>query len=197
VSIVHPKQAEILTHVIDLLHQHTEENLTMNNIARRLDMAKSTLYEYYDSKPAMVHAALLYVIESNTATLLDPQGFEGLPFQERLEVYFNRLILLTQRKHNMQAVIYHPAVNALAEDLKEKVRTRMVEVYQTTGEMFHDILHQGVEEGVLHQTLSGTALNAIDSLFFGSVLALSEPHNRWDASQTWDAVYQAILKLHQ
>lgn len=182
--------------MIDLLHQHTEEDLTMNNIARRLDMAKSTLYEYYDSKPAMVHAALLYVIESNIATLLDPQGFEGLAFKDRLQVYFNRLILLTQRKHNMQAVIYHPAVNALAEDLKENVRSRMVEVYQTTGETLHDILRQGVQEGVLHQSLKGTALYAIDSLFFGSVLALSEPHNTWEPDTTWHEVYQAILKLH-
>ncbi len=190
------KKQAILEEVLNLLHHHTEETFTMSNLAKHLSIAKSTLYEYFDNKQTMIAQALSYLIETHMQELLALEGEEHQSFDERLKLYFNRLVSLTQKKRSMSSVMYHPEVGALSEALKLQVHAKVQEAYRLSETRLHEIIAQGHREGRLNKALSGGALHAVEALFFGSVIALADPFNQWDQSTLADDVIEALIKLH-
>lgn len=193
---MNPKKQAILENVLDLLHQHTEETFTMANLARHLDMAKSTLYEYFETKQDMIAQALMYLIDQNTQTLLVPEDALLGSFEARVRGYYDRLMTLTKEKRTMSSVMYHPEVGALSEPLKFTIHKKVQEAYRLSEARLHSLLAQGHKEGVLKRRLEGGSLHAVEALFFGSVIALTDPFNQWDAQTMVNDIIEALIKLH-
>ncbi len=194
--MMNPKKRAILERVLDLLHQHTEETFTMANLAKHMNMAKSTLYEYFETKQAMIAQALMFLIDRNIETLLVPEDAAIQAFEPRIASYYHRFMRLTKEKRTMSSVMYHPEVGALSEPLKHTIHKKVQEAYRLSETHLHTILEQGYQEGVLKHRLEGGALHAAHALFFGSIIALTDPFNQWDANTMVRDVIDALIKLH-
>ncbi len=134
---------EILRVAAEVLSEKGYYNTSLEEIAERLDLAKASLYHYFDSKEALLTAALGLVAEEAILRLTAIAG-EGGPAPDRLRrLIIEQLQIITVEYPELSrlflAHLEWPAV----------VRERIADWHAQHDEIFRAVIADGVKAGEL------------------------------------------------
>jgi len=192
------RKNEILNVVLDILsNPNSETKLSVGNVARELNIAKSTIYEYFSKKEEMIIGALTMLFENNKRMLLSVENFESMSFEEAFKAHMMRFLELADKNEIMQTYLHHPEVGALSVANKQVIMQRMRDTLEQIEGRLDEVLSKGKKEGVLKEDIPRNRKHTIQALIFGTIMAISDPFNDWDSEAVIDDVLKSLKTLHQ
>lgn len=179
---------EILRVAAEVLSEKGYYNTSLEEIAERLDLAKASLYHYFDSKEALLTTALGSVAEDAIRRLTAIAGEPG-PATDRLRrLIIEQLQIITVEYPELSrlflAHLEWPAV----------VRERVAEWHTRHDEIFRAVIAEGVKSGeladidisVVRHNLTG-ALNFVPFWF--------KPDGRLPDREAFERVADSVLLM--
>lgn len=195
---MHPKKQAICEVTLKLLSEPSATNkLTLQSIAKHLNIGKSTIYEYYQNKAQIIESALGYLIDQHLEILLSDTSLLKQSFEVAFKTHYQKILDLYQNKQSLQEMMSHSDVAQLPKENKDALLLKMIGAFEQSQQRLYEILSIGIKEKILNDAIDKTQLQSIESLIFGSVLAMAQPHNDWDHSAMVDAIYLNVVRLHQ
>ncbi len=191
------KKHEILKVVLDMLADPDNKHLSISNVAKRVGIGKSTIYEYFDKKEDMIIGAIELMLKRNLDAILGVENFETMPFKEAFFAHFEKLLEIAGNNEMMQNYIHHPDISMLDSEKKLTLMKKMHETFDVIKKRLYEIMEKGIQSGLLKQNISLERTHTIEATIFGAVLAISDPLNNWESSKMIEDVYQSIILLHQ
>jgi len=192
------KRERILQAVLDYLTVHEEGKLTLSNLAVRLDIGKSTIYEYFPNKETLIRESLKLLIQKNAEALLEGERhFETQSFETAFTSHIRRFMEIAEKGQLLHEFSHHPEIATLPREDKRAIYKEMRESMEKTEKRFEAILDKGISEGVLAPLSEQTRLWTIKSLMLGSIIAVSDDDNDWDKEALIKDVLEAVKILHR
>jgi len=164
-------------------------DLTITEIARSVDIGKSTVYEYFKSKDDVIKEALLKMSELNSERIFSIEGIESMKFEEAI------LFEIASESRMMFEVFSKDFQNQLPAAIQEDLMIKMVEVKDLVEQRFVLIMIKGVTEGLISMDQDPISVNVMSGLVIGSMLRYSDSDTNLDIHKFVDRVYQAVLKI--
>ena len=120
------------------------ETISLQTIANEAEIGKSTVYEYFTSKEALIEDAYLSLIKEYHHKLMDniiSDTFEE-SFKKQIKVIIE---VMNEAKSIMQAILHkhHQIINA-------NIRAEIDLISSKINEQYHNILKLGVKEKVIN-----------------------------------------------
>ena len=141
------KRNEILDAALQLVYSKGYDKMTIQDILDELRISKGAFYHYFDSKADVLDALVeRMVVEQVKPLLLSIVRDPHLTALEKLQGYFDTAVRWkTAKKALMMELlkVWYSDENALA---RQKMLATMV---KHVTPLFMEIIHQGVQEGVL------------------------------------------------
>lgn len=194
---MHPKKQAICEVALQLLSSPSENSrFTLQAIADQLNIGKSTIYEYFENKVQIIEASLIYLIDQQFETLFNDDSILEKPFEIAFKTHYQKVLDVNKENQSLQTLMMHSDVAQLPQENKENLLRKMHQSFVKTEKRLQDILAIGIKEKILDSPIEATQFHCIESLIFGSIIALAQPYNMWDHAQMIEAVYQNVIKLH-
>ncbi len=170
-------------------------DLTITEIARSVDIGKSTVYEYFKSKDDVIKEALLKMSELNSERIFSIEGIESMKFEEAFKLQLEILFEIASESRMMFEVFSKDFQNQLPAAIQEDLMIKMVEVKDLVEQRFVLIMIKGVTEGLISMDQDPISVNVMSGLVIGSMLRYSDSDTNLDIHKFVDRVYQAVLKI--
>ena len=170
-------------------------DLTITEIAKSVDIGKSTVYEYFKSKDDVIKEALLRMSDTNTDKIINIENIENMKFEEAFKVQLKVLFKIASESRMMFEVFSKDFQNQLPPAIQGELMIKMQEVKVLVEQRFILIMIKGVNEGLIKVDEDPLNINIISGLVIGSMLRFSDSDTNLDLDKFGDKVYQAILKV--
>lgn len=170
-------------------------DLTITEIAKAVDIGKSTVYEYFKSKDDVIKEALLKMSDMNTGRIINIENIENMKFEEAFKVQLRILFDIASESRMMFEVFSKDFKNQLPPAIQEELMIRMHEVKDLIEQRFALIMFKGVNEGLIIISDDPLSVNIISGLVIGSMFRYSDTDVNLDLVKFVDKVYEALLKL--
>ncbi len=165
------KREDILAVAQRLTYTKGFEQMTIQDVLDDLQISKGAFYHYFESKSALLEALIKRMLDEALGLLLPIVQDPHLPALEKLRRYFAAVFRWrTDRKDLLLEIlrVWYLDDNAL---LRQKVRTAMVERFTP---LLTEIIHQGIQEGVLTPSYPEQVANVVVILRMGLSETLAE-----------------------
>jgi AcrR family transcriptional regulator len=158
------RRDEILDSARKLIFSKGYEQMTIQNVLDDLDIAKGTIYHYFDSKQALLEALIERIQHETEAPLLPILQDPDRSALEKLQGFFD--VLDNLRSANMAGVVklvrvWYTDDNAI---VREKVNAA---VSRQRAPLLNQIVRQGIREGIFTTTYPDHCGEIILSLLQG------------------------------
>ena len=170
-------------------------DLTITEIAKSVNIGKSTVYEYFKSKDDVIKEALLKMSEVNTDRIINIENIESMKFEEAFKVQLIILFKIASESRMMFEVFSKDFQNQLPPAIQGELIEKMHEVKELIEQRFILIMIKGVTEGLILMDQDPLSINVISGLVVGSMLRYSDTDVNLDLHQFVDRVYEAVIKL--
>ncbi|MFW5894310.1 MAG: TetR/AcrR family transcriptional regulator [Bacillota bacterium] len=191
------KRERILEKVLALLSQsNTEDALTISNVARAMDIGKSTLYEYFLSKDEMIEEAMRLLLRKNRETLLNQSERMSLPFEEAFKRHMRRSLELAQSNEIIRNFAHNPEVMKLPTPVKKNMMQAIQEHNLELEKALLDLFEKGEKENILKGPLKKERFRTIEAMIFGLHVAFSWQVNAWNQDDQIDDLYQSLVLIY-
>lgn len=139
------RRDEILDSARKLIFSKGYDQMTIQDILNDLNIAKGTVYHYFDSKQALLEAIIERIQQETEKPFLPILRNQQLTAMEKLQSFFD--ILDTLRSANAAAVarlarIWYTEENAV---VREKVNAAVI---KQRAPLLNEIVRQGIQEGI-------------------------------------------------
>ena len=190
------KEHAIIMAVINLLGEASpDKKLSIANVANALDMAKSTLYEYFDSKETMLYHAVKYLIQQSIDQLMSINLASIPSFKQRFIVHMRAIYDYSQDQKMMQNILRHPEILSLPSTTHERLIEISQQALTTLQQRLSELINDGVKEGVLAAFPPKARLKSVEALILGCIIIMTDPYFKGDANRVIQDAYESILVL--
>ncbi len=194
------RKDEILEALIDIFKtEGMSSDFTMSQLAQKVNIGKSTLYEYFKTKNEIITEAIFKVLNTSIEGIFSRQIKEDATFEETYKGELQYLFELGTSSRFLVSIITPQVTKDLPDECRLDIRTRLQMVGSHYQKRFADIFQLGVEEGVIsgeNILVNGTM---ISSLVIGSLIRMTNAHvddiNQIPIQDYVNAVYVASLKI--
>lgn len=165
------KKELIYDEVLSMLNDRVDyKSITLSEVARRCDMGKSTIYEYFKSKDEMVFNSIIFYL--NKMIKFFSSSFQISTFRTSLKTFMKAVIITMKANYWMVMPwtftdFYAPF---LSEEDAEIITNTLQKCREVIYSLFIEICEKGEDEGTLFE-YSDSALNFA---FNGVIGSLSE-----------------------
>lgn len=184
----------IIEVVIEYIKQDIDvSQVSLSEIAKKADIGKSTVYEYFENKEQLICDTYLYMLTEYEKKLFKPlvkQTFKSA-FVEQIERILNAMknaknlveTIFSQQKH----------ISYMNDKLIDQ---RLKEIKDKMEERFLDIFTQGVMQGVIEQDIEyhKTRGYVIQALITGLLFQFINEQMDIDEKALLDLIYEEVLK---
>lgn len=165
------KRELIYEEVLAMLNDRVDyKSITLSEVAKRCNMGKSTIYEYFASKDEMVFNSIIYYL--NRMIKFFSNGFKVTTFRASLKTFI-KAVTITM-KANFWMVMPWTFLDNYAPFLTEEDADTITEMLYKCKEviltLFTSICHKGEEEGTLFKIDDAT----INFAYNGVIGSLTE-----------------------
>ncbi len=170
-------------------------DLTMTEIAKTVDIGKSTIYEYFKSKDDVMKSALLKMSENSVDRIFNIENIETMMFEEAFKTQIIVLYQIASESRMMFEVFSKDFKSQLPQAIQAEFVCKIHEVKDLIEQRFIMIMVKGVTEGVMSMNDDPLSINVISGLVIGSMLRYSDADLDLDLHKFVDKVYEAVVKL--
>lgn len=146
------RKNEILDALGDMLQsQGLHADFTISELARKVDIGKSTIYEYFATKDELISEAMIRIFENAMARInqrtIDPNADFERAFQDELRFVFD----LARESSAIFRFLTPEFRDTIPATLKGEFALVMRDTTKRYEALFAAILHRGVEEGLVDE----------------------------------------------
>lgn len=190
------RKEEILNAVINGFHQEgfTME-MTLSQIAKKVNIAKSTLYEYFKNKEEMYTEAILLMISKNVSAALQIDRIDELVFKDAFKAQLSLLLNVACQSRMMLEMFTKNFINKLPDSIRIGLQKTMEQATIEISNRFIMIFTKGINEGLLQPNLDPIKVEVITCMIVGGVVRVSDKSLNIDENAFVDEVYQTALLL--
>lgn len=162
------KKELIYDEVLAMLNDRVDyKSITLSEVARRCDMGKSTIYEYFKSKDEMVFNSIVFYL--NKMIKFFSSSFQISTFRTSLKTFLKAVIITMKANYWMVMPwtftdYYAPF---LSEEDADIITNTLYKCREVIFSLFTEICEKGEDEGTLFE-YSESALNFAFSGLIGS-----------------------------
>lgn len=194
------RKAEILDALIDIFEaKGIQSDFTISELARKVDIGKSTIYEYFNTKDEILSEAMLRIFHSAVTSIHDRKVNQALSFELALKEELRFVFQLATSSSFIFELLTPEFQDTIPTSVKGDFANDMKKTAQHYEELFRDIVVKGLEEGVLQD--KNLPLNGMlfGSLVSGSITRLTHINNtsiaNIDIEEYIDAIYRTVIKI--
>ncbi len=193
------RRDEILDALISIFRQDgIGSDFTISQLAKKVDIGKSTIYEYFSTKDEILSEAIYRVFDQSLQKINDhpltDDRFE-IVFKSELE----NILSLALNSRFLFNIVTPNFRKHIPENHKEEMTLRMKGVTKFYNGRFEEIFSKGVQEGLLEPTLLFENQLLIQSLVTGSIVRLGNANLELDIDldikDYINKVYNVVLKM--
>lgn len=170
-------------------------DLTITEIAKSVNIGKSTVYEYFKSKDDVIKEALVKMSDLNTDRIINIDDIENMTFEDSFKTQLVILFQIASESRMMFEVFSKDFKNQLPLAIQGELMEKMHEVKELIEQRFIMIMIKGVTEGLISMDQDPLSVNVISGLVVGSMLRYSDADTNLDINKFVDKVYEAVIKL--
>lgn len=173
------KKIKIFNAVLDeIREQGIPVQITIADIAKKANIGKGTVYEYFESKDQIIAETILYLIDISTREITKPID-ESLSFEEAL-VYFHKNIFRVLNDNNgVYSLFISKNIMSIAND---EVRNLLKNSFETKQCIFKDffvqLIKRGVNEGVISIYDDQFHLELVRKIIFMTTMDMTLGHKK-------------------
>ena len=194
------RKSEIIEALITKLRENgLSANFTISELARTVDIGKSTIYEYFSTKEEILTAAITTIFTDSINSILDRDvvivGDFKPVLKEELEFIFN----VALNNKFIVSIVSPEFRNSVPSEMQDIFKETMKNVVKHYEERFKNIFEQGIKEDIIKEENIEVNGMLIASLVTGSIMryfnSTSELLKPIAVDVYIEAVYDAILKI--
>ena len=194
------RKDEILDALVDIFRQKgVGSDFTISELARKVNIGKSTIYEYFSTKDDILKEAIGRVIGTSIERIFDRNSIEGHTFEEAFKSEMRFLFDLAKSSRFLIGLITPELRRSMPANHQEDFKEQMQNVAKYYEKRFVDIFTKGIEEGIFNQENVAINTMLISSLVTGSIIryanADSAVTEALNIEEYIDALHQATIKL--
>lgn len=193
------RKEEILDALIVIFRkQGIGSDFTMSQLAKEVNIGKSTIYEYFSTKEEVLQLAICRVVDETVDVVQNREvlqsGFEEV-FKSELLTLFN----IAFESRFLFSLITPGFKNTMHEQHQKEMSDKIQSVAKLYKSRFLSIFTEGITEGLLQPDLVKENQLIISSMVTGSIMNLAnskvELTDNLDVKQYINKVYDAVIKL--
>lgn len=191
------KKEAILDSVLEILsNPDTKKKLTISNIAKTLDIGKSTIYEYFTHKEQMIEEAIMLMINRNESLLLGIHDFETLSFKEAFYNHIKQGFTMTAQNQMAQHLTQNVEYASISNEAKMRIMNHVLSLYQKARKQMQSVYQKGIDEGILVPPITPERMRSIEALTFGAFVTANNPINNWTYDMIIDDLFNSVCLLY-
>jgi len=194
------RKNEILDALIDIFKtKGIQSDFTISELARKVEIGKSTIYEYFDTKDQILAEAFYRIFEKAITSIREREVNPDLSFEDTLKDELRFVFDLASSSSFMFELLTPDFHDSVPSSLKGSFANEMrltATHYEAT---FRKIVLKGIEEGVLKNDNLPIKGMLFGSLISGSITRITNFNNMEigdiDIEEYIDAIYQTCIKM--
>lgn len=192
------RRDEILDALIEIFRtEGLGSDFTIKELADKVHIGKSTIYEYFKTKDEILQEAVCRVVDTSIEEIKSATLVDGT-FEDQVRAEFIRLFNIAKNSRFL-FTLASPHNKMVPADPDKNLKDKVKSIQGLYQERFGQIFMKGVEEGVLKPDILLDNVLIIYSLVTGSILTLAnsnlEISENVDIDQYIDKVYSTIIKV--
>jgi len=197
------RKSEILDAVIDIFQtKGLEADFSISELARKVDIGKSTIYEYFTTKEEILSEAFIRIFERSIELIQNRQIDMSLSFEELFKNEMKFVLMLAKESSHIFRYIMPMQDGGFPKHLKGSgIAKELRNTAQHFEQQFRAIVQKGVEEGILKITDFPIQTTLLAALVGGSVNRIGNLNafrgTDIDIDQYIDAMYDLALHIFQ
>ncbi len=192
------KKEAILRTVLEMISDpNYEKPLTIANIAKKMAMGKSTIYEYFDTKEAMIKDATFLMVEENLRVILENNDPSKVGFKNAFYNHLERSISIAKDHRMTEEMMHNIEWIKVSNRYRDEMIEQLMVFYDKTKAQMALIFKQGIKEGIVNELKLQNQSMAIEALLVGTIVSSATPHNQWDVKTLIETIYATLLTLCQ
>ena len=190
------KKESILRTVLTMMSaSEGKKAITISNIAKEMDMGKSTLYEYFDSKEDMIKQAMFLMIQENENYIIENNLPEEKGFKNAFLNHMRRSIEIAKRNQMTDDIMNHVEWIKVSRQYKDEIMERILEFYHKSKNHMEIIIKQGIIENKLNPKKIENQKEVIESLIVGAIITFANPLNRYNVHEDLEKIFDTLVDL--
>jgi len=190
------RKDEILDAIIENMQvEGFTMDITMSKIAEKVNIGKSTIYEYFKTKDEIFKEAILKMITGYVEQTLYIENFDELKFEEAIKKQLAMLFVVARQSRMVMEVFTKNFVHKLPDSLRDELKVNMEVIRLQIEERFEAIFTKGLNEGIVTFTEDLVKTELVAGLVIGSIVRYSDVTSLLGINDFVDAVYLAVVKL--
>lgn len=190
------RRDEILDAVISKFQEDGfSTDLTISQIAKVVDIGKSTIYEYFKTKDDVFKEALLKISNENIAQVLNIEHIDEMSFEEAFKTQFSKILEVSCESVLIYQIFSKDFIHRMPSSIREELRQKMEDTRAIIEKRFILIFIKGVGEKLLDIGPSPTNNLIFSSLIVGAILRYSNSNQEVPLNEFVDKIYDTIIKL--
>ena len=188
---------KIVEVVIDYIKQGVDVNqIPLSEIAKKADIGKSTVYEYFKNKKTLICDTYMYLLEHYEQEILKP--LTKKTYEEAFREQIKRLLnAMKEAKHLMENVLSQQEEIGSFSNQKIEKKIKLISI--NLEKRFIEIMKIGVNEKIIPITLKESTSRdyVIQALITG--LSFQYINNQTNLSETGiiDLIYGEVVRVLQ
>ena len=193
------RKEEILDALLEIFtNQGINANFTMKELAGKVNIGKSTIYEYFDTKDELLHQAVCRIVEIGVKSVYSLEISEEDSFEVSFKKELHFLFNLSLNSSHILNMINPGFENYIPAESKKEMMTQVNSVRNHYNKKFEVLFQKGISEGVLVAENILTNSLMISSLIVGSIIRIGNLEVRIkeeELKEYVDAVYVTVLRI--
>ncbi len=193
------RKEEILDALIEILtNKGISSNFKMKELAEKVNIGKSTIYEYFDTKDELLHQAVCRLVENSIKSIYSLEINEEDNFEVSFKKDLHFLFNLSLNSSNVLNMVNPGFENYMPAESKKEIMTQVNAIRTHYNKKFEALFKKGILEGVLIAENMLTNNLMISSLVVGSIIRIGNQEvkiTEQELKDYIDAVYVTVLRI--
>jgi len=190
------RKDEILAAVISKFEEEGfSTDLTISEIAKKVDIGKSTIYEYFKNKDDVFKEALLKISNESIDKIINIENIENMDFEEAFKIQFSKILEVSLKSRMVYQIFSKDFIHRMPETIREELKQKMEDTREVIEKRFVLIFIKGVGENLLNIDSNPTSNLVYSSLIVGAIFRYSNSDFDIPVADFVNEIYKTILKL--
>jgi AcrR family transcriptional regulator len=190
------RKEEILLTVKEMMiHEGIDASFTMASLAKRLDIGKSTIYEYFQNKDELLKDALLMIIDEYVEEILQFEDLDEYSFEQAMKMQLERLMSKAYLSRMTLETFTKEHIHHIPPMYKDELQKQMQEIKERMAQRFIYLFEKALNEGVADESKMLSNEDMIGSLVMGAIFKYIDEAEGIDLKPYVDKLYNTLLLL--
>jgi AcrR family transcriptional regulator len=190
------RKNEIIEAVITILQEKGfSQEFTMSEIARKMDMGKSTIYEYFGNKDDLHKEAVKYYLSQKISLLQSGIDTDAMDFETLFKTQLRMILEVATESRTVLEALSPGFIQRFPESVREDMKQSMEVTRKRLEERFISYFMMASEEGLISKDFDVAKGLTVMSMVVGAVLVYSDATINIDIDDFIQTIYDSILLI--